>query len=345
MALSSGPRSARIVILGEFPSEDDIRLGAPFSGHSGTLLTELLSAAGLNRDGCFITQLFSARPPGGDISKWTVKRAALPSNYALPAIGRGEYLDPSRASEVTDCLDLLLSLQPNIIITLGTVALWALTGSTGIASHRGAIIERELAPGRWVKILPTFSPASLFKAWHQRPVLIKDLAKAKRESASSAYVRPARSLLICPTPKEFSDYAEAHLLQAPIIATDIETARRQITAVSFAPSARSAVVVPLHDPDSPDGSYYSREDELAIWRTIRTILSCPARKLMQNGTYDTQYFLAAGLPVRNFSADTLVLHHALYPELQKGLGFLGSIYTDEPSWKFMRKAETSKRDE
>jgi len=43
----------------------------------------------------------------------------------------------------------------------------------------------------------------------------------------------------------------------------------------------------------------------------------------------------------------MLLHHALYPELPKGLGFLGSIYTNEASWKLMRRerSDTVKRDE
>jgi len=32
----------------------------------------------------------------------------------------------------------------------------------------------------------------------------------------------------------------------------------------------------------------------------------------------------------------MLLHHAMQPEMEKGLGFLGSLYTNEPSWKFMR---------
>jgi len=32
----------------------------------------------------------------------------------------------------------------------------------------------------------------------------------------------------------------------------------------------------------------------------------------------------------------MLAHHALQPESEKGLGFLGSVYTNEPSWKLMR---------
>jgi hypothetical protein len=43
----------------------------------------------------------------------------------------------------------------------------------------------------------------------------------------------------------------------------------------------------------------------------------------------------------------MLLHHSLFPEMLKGLGFLGSIYTNEQSWKLMSrpKADTEKRDE
>ena len=58
----------------------------------------------------------------------------------------------------------------------------------------------------------------------------------------------------------------------------------------------------------------------------------------QNFSYDMQYFWrTVGITCPKFFGDTMLLHHALQPELEKGLGFLGSIYTNEPSWKFMRQ--------
>lgn len=53
------------------------------------------------------------------------------------------------------------------------------------------------------------------------------------------------------------------------------------------------------------------------------------------------------MKIRTFGAthDTMLLHHALQPEALKNLGFLGSIYSDEGSWKDMRKAKTTKRDD
>ena len=40
--------------------------------------------------------------------------------------------------------------------------------------------------------------------------------------------------------------------------------------------------------------------------------------------------------MRNYADDTMLMHHALQPESNKGLGFLGSVYTNHSSWKTMR---------
>ena len=70
-------------------------------------------------------------------------------------------------------------------------------------------------------------------------------------------------------------------------------------------------------------------------------------KLFQNGMYDLQYIFRWGIKTRNAAHDTMLLHHSLYPEMRKGLGFLGSIYSNEAAWKMMGrpKADTVKRDE
>ena len=51
--------------------------------------------------------------------------------------------------------------------------------------------------------------------------------------------------------------------------------------------------------------------------------------------------------MNNFVDDTMLLHHALQPESEKSLAFLGSLYTDESAWKLMRQRgkTTIKRDE
>src|SRR6185369_5619046 len=100
---------------------------------------------------------------------------------------------------------------------------------------------------------------------------------------------------------------------------------------------------------SKGGSYWAhRADEVAAWAAIRRVLidgSIP--KLFQNGLYDIAFLLRSyGIGVRGCAHDTMLLSHALQPESLKGLGYLGSIYTDFGAWKVDHKNrhETIKRD-
>jgi len=69
-------------------------------------------------------------------------------------------------------------------------------------------------------------------------------------------------------------------------------------------------------------------------------------KLFQNGLYDIPFILrTVGIRVLGATHDTMLLHHALQPESLKGLGYLGSIYTDHHAWKTeYRNSKTIKRD-
>ena len=98
-----------------------------------------------------------------------------------------------------------------------------------------------------------------------------------------------------------------------------------------------------------ESTYINLKDgnEWHAWEIIRKLLEGPQIKVFQNGLYDLQYITRMGIIPHNCAEDTMLLHHSLMPEMQKGLGFLGSIYTDESSWKIMRnqRTDTEKADE
>ena len=61
---------------------------------------------------------------------------------------------------------------------------------------------------------------------------------------------------------------------------------------------------------------------------------------------NTNYPLGTGVTYTGGLADdTMLMHHAMQPEMEKGLAFLGSVYTDEASWKFRRKNQTIKQED
>jgi hypothetical protein len=241
----------------------------------------------------------------------------------------------------------LYDLKPNIAVLLGNTAVWALLGSTGISKLRGSVCYSSIIPT--LKCLPTYHPAAVLRQWDLRPITILDLQKAKRESEFPEVRRPERTIYVEPTFEEMEWYNDNFLAPARRVSFDIETSGQQITCIGFAPDHLSAIVIPFYDNRKATGSYWpTLEDELRAWSYVRHVLNSDRPKVAQNGLYDIHFLWRSyGIAVRNFEDDTMLLHHALQPESEKGLAFLGSVYTNETSWKLMRARgkTTIKRDE
>lgn len=349
-AHSSGPRSARLALVGEAWGEQEELVGRPFIGASGQELSRLLSEAGLRREDCFLTNVIAARPRSGtftsnDFDLFCGKKEEVGKNYKLPPVSQGKYLLPEFLPELDRLREELSTVRPNLCLALGGKALWALAQVSAIGSLRGTAMESKLVPG--LKTLATYHPSYLFKMWSNRPIVLADLMKAKREAEFPEIRRPSRNILVNPMLEEIINWVDATLTEPPpLLSTDVETLRGQITMIGFARSRSDALVVPFYEPRRGGNYWETLNDELLARQQCERLLSSHIPKVTQNGAYDIQYFLREGYKLSSFTEDTMLLHHSMFPELQKSLGFLGSIYTSEPAWKLMRKAkEELKRDE
>jgi uracil-DNA glycosylase len=344
-AHSTGPRSAKIALVGEAWGRDEELVKLPFMGQSGQELTRILQDAEIARSECFLTNVFAFRPSNNDISTLCVKKGELPSNYTLKPIQLGKYLKPEFLPEIERLREELSIIRPNIVVALGNVACWALLGSAGIGALRGSTAESSILPGQ--KVLPTYHPAAVLRNWAYRPIVVADLLKAKREANFPEIVRPKRRVLIEPTLQELEEWVSIHK-NSLSLAVDVETTRGQIDMIGFAAGASEALVVPFFTNEAPWTNFWaSSQDEARARVLVQELLLSEGEKIMQNGLYDIQYLLREGYVLHNCSHDTMLRHHALYPELQKGLGFLGSIYSSESSWKLLNrnKGEALKRDD
>lgn len=342
---ASGPSNARIAFVGEAPGEQEELIGLPFVGKSGQEFTSILQEVGIERSSCYLTNVLWSRPPGNKLETFLISKKDCPPGYSLPPVKQGFYLHPSLLPELERLQRELETLQPNLIVALGNTATWALLGSGKITSARGAISKSSLCPG--LKVFPTYHPAAVLRNWSWRVVVLQDLIKAKREAEFPEIRRVERRILIDPDWTIIRDFIP-HALAAKILSVDIETERRQITSISFSPDPSYSLVIPFWDKRKPDYSFWSLHNESLIWSFVDQILSKHKCVLFQNGLYDTQYIWKMGIAVPGFTEDTMLLHHSLYPELPKSLEFLGSIYSNELSWKHMRTrhgAQETKRDE
>ena len=342
---ASGPKDARIAFVGEAPGEMEEQFGIPFVGKAGQEFTALLQESGIERSQCYLTNVLFTRPPNNKMESFLVSKKDCPPGYPLPPLSLGKYLHPDLLHELDRLWAELESLRPNLVVALGNTALWALTNSGAIGSSRGTVMESTLLPG--LKVLPTYHPAAVLRNWAWRVVVLQDLAKAKREMEFPEIRRTERRILINPRFEETLLWL-LDAQRAPILSCDIETEKRQITSIAFATTPSNILVIPFWNKEHSDWSHWTEFEECEIWHEMHALLSSHPRVLFQNGLYDVQYLWNMLVPVPGFLEDTMILHHAMYPELPKSLAFLGSIYTNDVAWKKMRErhgSQETKREE
>src|SRR5215472_182217 len=333
-----------IVVIGEHWGREEDLARAPFVGSSGRLLTRLLHDAGIDRSECFITNVINQHPIGDDFDEFCGTAATAIPGY--PAHHGARYVHRRYSAELSRLSREIALHKPSVCVLLGNTAMWALLGKSGIAKWRGAVdVSTHTCPG--VKCLPTYHPAAVGREYPLRHTVVMDLQKAERQSHFSEIRWPKRELWIEPTLEDLYEFERRYIGPSELLAVDIETAGSQITTVGFAPRPSAALVIPFFDPRSKTRSYWSTSEyELEAWGFVRRILQdSRRRKVFQNGLYDIAFlYRAIGIKVKGTEHDTMLLHHSLQPESLKGLGYLGSIYTDERAWKHMRTSTTIKQD-
>jgi DNA polymerase len=150
-----GNPAARLCFLGEAPGADEDRLGEPFVGRAGKLLTDIIKACRLKREDVYILNMIKCRPPQN--------RNPLPQELSNC---RG-YLERQ--------LDLI---QPEFICCLGAVAAQNLLGTTiSIGKLRGTVHSF-----RGAKVVCTYHPAFLLRspgfkkqAWDDMKLLMREM--------------------------------------------------------------------------------------------------------------------------------------------------------------------------
>ncbi len=160
VVVGKGNETARIVIIGEGPGEQEDITGLPFVGRAGKMLDTALSSVDIDplKD-CYITNIVKCRPP----------------NNRKPT-----------SSEVETCIPWLNEqvnlLSPKIIILAGSTAVQSFLGiKEPISKIRGQWIEKNN-----IKYMPIFHPSYLLRNPSKdrgKPKWLtwQDLKKVKKE--------------------------------------------------------------------------------------------------------------------------------------------------------------------
>jgi uracil-DNA glycosylase len=329
---------APILLVGEAPDRASTEAGRPFAGESGRQLDHFLKIAKINKTECSLANVFNISPPDNKLLNFC---GPTWKGNPLPYLERGHYVQPPYLPHLDVLAESISLCSPNLIIGLGNTACWALLHKTGIGSLRGYVTKTFFG----TKFLPTYHPGAVRNNPKLFPIVAEDFIKARRHSGPEQLSRPERTICVADTLREAQEFWNLH--GGSRYSCDVETKNNEITCIGFAAKKTHALVVPFVDNTNPKNKRWWRtyEDELAAWRFVERILS-EGTVIFHNGSYDTSYILLRHkIPIKAEIEDTMVMHHALEPELQKSLGTLGSIFTDEPAWKLMRLQVDYKKDD
>lgn len=329
------PKS-RIAIVGEAWGEHEEARRMPFVGPSGYELNRMLALAGIDRNECLVTNVFNMRPAGNNIEAICGPKSTGAPDW--PALIRGKYVRAEYMHHVRRMQKEIDAFNPNVILALGNTPLWALTKRTGIKNYRGAI---SMSGTR--KVVPTYHPAAVMREWKLRPIAIADMKKAAAHSTFPEYHRPSRELWLEPAISDLYRFYDQYIEPSNLVAADIETPFGQISEISFAPDPNHCLVIPFYCKARPN-YWPTLDEEIEAWKFVRYV--CETKPLAgQNFMFDMQHlWQEVRIPCPGLDHDSMLLHHALQPEMEKSLGFLGSIYCDEQSWKFMRTEQLKRED-
>lgn len=163
----AGSATARAVLVGEQPGDQEDRAGKPFVGPAGRMLDEVLLEVGIDRRAVYVTNAVKH-------FKWK------------PSGKRRLHAKPS-AREIAACRPWLEaeldSLEPELIVCLGATAAQSLLGPAfRITRERGRFLKREGLP----PLLATYHPSAILRApdpearLQMRREFATDLRKAAR---------------------------------------------------------------------------------------------------------------------------------------------------------------------
>src|ERR1700693_5839608 len=143
-----GMPTAKLMLVGEQPGDQEDLAGKPFVGPAGKLLDVALKEAGIDRKKVYVTNAVKH-------FKWEPR-------------GKRRIHKKPNAAEIAACrpwLDAeIAALRPKIIVCLGATAAQALLGRDfRVTQDRGEFVKSTLAP----HVMATVHPSSILRAPHE----------------------------------------------------------------------------------------------------------------------------------------------------------------------------------
>ena len=358
---------AEIVLVGDAPAIQEVRERRPFVGPAGNLLMKAIKPAGLRRNDIHWTNLLLCRPPENDLSR--VLEVTKRKNRQLEKVNterlkdaKAEGIAPDDVPQEPLIPTPMQCCAPRLdkemeqfsqVIPVGSYAIKQVVGKGAkIFELRGSPVTVERGD-REVKMLPTLHPSFVMRNLRWDHVVRSDLRRAVRFFSDKMNWYPP-DITFNPTAEELLSF----ITRNPVLSCDVETddieclianmrcialgTDREVMVIGTRPIGavpdkylrpEEAARRQKHWGFYPDTELHRVLDVLRDWLTNENYI-----KVGHNFGYYDYLCIEQQIGVRPAPViDTMLVHRLVASELPHSLGFVGSIYTDAPSWKTDRE--------
>jgi len=294
----TGPKPARIMVVGKDPSQKDDKRGKPFAGLPGRLLDELLMLNGINREEIYISNAVKCGTPGEDKE---------------PGKKEVKFCRTHLVNEINE-------VKPEWIITLGGTALEAVTGRTGITKIQNTVLD---CPEFGCKVLPMVHPSFVLRDPGNRKFIDKGFEILQDELSGYNQTKKKGEYLAAKTVEQAMKILNK-LDTVPAYAVDIETSdinflKSEILCITFSWKDQLGTLIP----------WSLVQDSAEVSSKLKSVLASKKLKIGQNIKFDVEHLMKKGYPMRGPFFDTMVAHGLIDDNApENGLDALVLRYTD-----------------
>ncbi len=304
------PPGADVLLVAQAPGEVETWIHKPLIGPAGKTEWRICKTAGLDKNNFAQTNVCACWPP--DDRKPTDNEMAC--------------CFPRLKAEI-------LLTQPNLIVALGDVSIYALTGiRRPVKSTRGQFFPLLDKYDYSCNVLCCLHPSFVMRQrqWFETAVADHRLIlNPPTEVSTIEETQSEITHITNPSPSELADYLSKGRKFKP--AFDIETPgelnprRAEVIGIAFA-----------YKPNEAIGMDLVKGDER--WNIVKQFLEDrTVEKTTQNGSFDLECLHTNGVEVQGMTFDTKLAEHILNSDLPTGLDYLRGRYTTIPPYKPTRR--------
>lgn len=251
------------------------------------------------------------------------------------------YADPMMKPAFENALDsVIASLSPDVIMCQDRASLGYITDKyISLDKCRGSVYYYGTVP-----VIVTNDISKVMTKNEGSWLATMDALKCHRWATGQQHKEPSFGYSVA---RHLEDIQAFYALakDAAFMSIDIETTGTLVSCVGYTILTKDGraqgFVIPFFNPTIDGGCHWSTAaEEVTAWELVAAIHKLPVYKVMQNGSYDSAYFIKYRIPPVAYLFDTLHMWHSIWPEAPKRLDVISSVLVDFMQyWKDEGKAE------